>query len=372
MSDYKPQCHRRKRHFKWSLILSRTPRASRLSLSLQMSQKSLCSSSGILLRRIILDICPRVEGVNFTYVPDDDTTLAFLIKLSYKGPLYKYTNMFIPPKKNRGKGSQRKKTVDDSQETVDVSEEFEPEPELVKRKTSSKRRVKKKVTLSADDNIISDDPDTALELGKSISKTEAEEAEAARQVHTTHARIVTESVLKPTKRRKSDKVTSDPPKKLKGTGGSSEGTGTIPGVPDKSTFIFDTSSEGTGTKPGVPDEEKNITKENVILEWGSEQESEYSEEDKLDDEEKDDKEGEADDEDDETGSDEDDIYKFKICVRKDEDEEMFNTKVEDSDKGDEEIIDAAKVDAEKTSEVKDDAKDTIDQFLKLTKLTGST
>ncbi|GJS88907.1 hypothetical protein Tco_0771543 [Tanacetum coccineum] len=43
----------------------------------------------------ILDICPRVEGVNFTDVPDDDTTLAFLIKLGYKGPLYKPTNMFM-------------------------------------------------------------------------------------------------------------------------------------------------------------------------------------------------------------------------------------------------------------------------------------
>ncbi|GJZ45118.1 hypothetical protein Tco_0592714 [Tanacetum coccineum] len=93
----------------------------------------------------------------------------------------KYSTGQIPPKKSRGKGSQRKKTTDDSQETIDVSEEYEPE--RVKRKTSSKRRVKKKVTLSTDDNIISDDPDTALELGKSLSKTEAEEAEAARQVH---------------------------------------------------------------------------------------------------------------------------------------------------------------------------------------------
>ncbi|GJQ99416.1 hypothetical protein Tco_0522401 [Tanacetum coccineum] len=40
--------------------------------------------------RTILDICPRVEGVNFTDVPDDDTTLAFLIKLGYKVPLYKH------------------------------------------------------------------------------------------------------------------------------------------------------------------------------------------------------------------------------------------------------------------------------------------
>ncbi|GKA76908.1 retrovirus-related pol polyprotein from transposon TNT 1-94 [Tanacetum coccineum] len=213
---------------------------------------------------IILDICPRVEGVNFTDVLDDDTTLAFLIKLSYKGPLYKYTNMFvdhmhqpwrtlaaiinkclsgktasneklqaikqfesyqmfikyftgrIPPKKSRGKGSKRKKTANNSQETVVVYEESEPKPEPVKRKTSSKRRGKKKVTLSTDDNIIYDDPDTALELGKSISKTKAEEAEAARQVHATHARIVTKYVLEPTKRIKSGKVMSHPPKKLKG------------------------------------------------------------------------------------------------------------------------------------------------------------
>ncbi|GJR46269.1 hypothetical protein Tco_1314372 [Tanacetum coccineum] len=45
--------------------------------------------------RTILYICPKVEGVNFTDVPDDDTTLAFLIKLGYKGPLYKHTNMFV-------------------------------------------------------------------------------------------------------------------------------------------------------------------------------------------------------------------------------------------------------------------------------------
>ncbi|GKE09583.1 hypothetical protein Tco_1413134 [Tanacetum coccineum] len=45
--------------------------------------------------RIILDICPKVEGVNFTDVLDDDTTLAFLIKLGYKGRMYKHTNMFV-------------------------------------------------------------------------------------------------------------------------------------------------------------------------------------------------------------------------------------------------------------------------------------
>ncbi|GJZ97597.1 hypothetical protein Tco_0670050 [Tanacetum coccineum] len=488
--------------------------------------------------RTILDICPRVEGVNFTDIPDNDTILAFLIKLGYKGPLYKHTNMFVDhmhqpwrtlaaiinkclsgktasndklrkskidilwgmfyrenvdyleliwediayhidhrkdkrsrrknmpfprftkviinyflkehnslsnlkfqhyhtikddgivcrlkfvrigedyqeyglsiletmlieaikqsksyqmfikystgqihPKKSRGKGSQGKKNAVDSQEIVDVSEESEPEPESVKIKTSK--------------------------LGKSIIQTGAKEAEAARQVHATYARVVTGSVLEPTKKIKSGKVTSDLTKKLKGvpsltleeqeaedtmqalkeskktskrqigTEGSNEGTGTIPRVPNESTVVSATSSERTGTKPGVPDKKKEITKENVILEWELEQESEHSEEDKLDDGVKDEKEGDADDEDDETESDEDDIYKYKIRVRKDEDEEMINAKVDDSYKGDEEVTDAAKADAEKTSEVKDDPKKTKlpptssslsvssgfgDQFLKL-------
>ncbi|GJW08148.1 hypothetical protein Tco_1570571 [Tanacetum coccineum] len=393
--------------------------------------------------RTILDICPRVEGVNFTDVPDDDTTLAFLIKLGYKGLLYKHTNMFmdhmhepwrtlvaiinkclsgktasndklwksridilwgmfyrenvdypeliwedlayqidhflkqhnslsnlkfrhyhtikddgivcrlkfarigkdyqeyglsipetmlteaikqsesyqmfikystgqIQPKKSRGKGLQRKKTGDDSQETIDVFEESEPEHESVKRMTYSKRRVKKKVTLSADDNIISDDPNTGLELGKSISQTEAEEAEVARQVHVTHARIVTESVLGP-KRRKSGKVTSNPPKKLKG----------VPSLTPE-------EQEAADIMQALKESKKTSKRQP----------------------------GDADDEDDETESDEDDIYKYKIRVRKDEDEEMINAKVDDYDKGDEEVNDAAKADAEKTSEVKDDAKKT--------------
>ncbi|GJZ12675.1 hypothetical protein Tco_0547905, partial [Tanacetum coccineum] len=54
-----------------------------------------------------------------------------------------------PPKKSRGKGSQRKKTADDSQETVDVSKKSKPEPKSVR-----------------------------LLLGKSINQTEAEEAKA--------------------------------------------------------------------------------------------------------------------------------------------------------------------------------------------------
>ncbi|GKE01334.1 hypothetical protein Tco_1389317 [Tanacetum coccineum] len=45
--------------------------------------------------RTILDICPRVEGVDFMDVPDADTALTFPIDLGYKGPLNKHTNMFM-------------------------------------------------------------------------------------------------------------------------------------------------------------------------------------------------------------------------------------------------------------------------------------
>ncbi|GJY01085.1 hypothetical protein Tco_0359237 [Tanacetum coccineum] len=137
----------------------------------------------------ILEICPRVEGVDFTDVPDDETALTFLIDLGYK--------------KRRGKGLKGKKTAEESQETVDVFKKSKPEPESAKKKTSCKRRVKKKVTLSANDNIIFDDPDAALELANFISQTEAEEAEAARKVHATHARIMTESVPKSAKMKSS-------------------------------------------------------------------------------------------------------------------------------------------------------------------------
>nr|GEZ00950.1 hypothetical protein [Tanacetum cinerariifolium] len=89
----------------------------------------------------------------------------------------KYSSCQICPKKSRGKGLQEKKTADDSQETVAVSEESEPELELAKKKAST----------------------------KSISQTEAEEAEAARKVHATHARIMIEYVPESAKKKSGDR-----------------------------------------------------------------------------------------------------------------------------------------------------------------------
>ncbi|GJS45606.1 hypothetical protein Tco_0595727 [Tanacetum coccineum] len=305
----------------------------------------------------------------------------------------KYSTNQIPPKKSRGKGSKGKKTVDESQETVNVSEESELESEPAKKKTSSKRRVKKKVTLSADDNIIFDDLDAALELAKSISQTEAEEAEAARKVHATHARIVTEVFPESAKKKSSGRssksvVIQDTPStpkskpatsktKLKGapslTPQEQEAANIMQAlkerVPDESTFVSATSSEGTGAKPRVPDEDKDTTKDKVILELGDEQDIEFSDDDN-DDVEKDDKDGDvddegddhvsdtqdADDEDVKTESDEDEIYNYKICVRNEEDVKMKDAEVEESNKGKEKITDVAKEEAKKTSEAKDDTK----------------
>ncbi|GJU53666.1 hypothetical protein Tco_1227380, partial [Tanacetum coccineum] len=319
--------------------------------------------------RKILDICPRKEGEDFTEVQNDKDTLTFLVDLGYSGPLHKYTNMFVDhmhqpwrtlaayinkclsgktasndklrksridipwgmfyrengdypsliwedtayqidhrrEKKSRRenmpypqfikddgvvsrlkfvrmgedvqqyglaipttmlnrlfpiesyqefiwKGSQGKKTADTTEGSVDVSDESEPEP-LIRRKTSS-RRVKKKATISVDDNIVPE-PDIALELGKSISLTEAEEEAEARQwckeedlvVQSSRAFILLLQLNK-----------------------NSAETGKIPGVPDESIFA------------------------------------------------------DAEDDNEETESDSDDIYKYRINVRKNADTKMKDAK----------------------------------------------
>nr|GEU76550.1 hypothetical protein [Tanacetum cinerariifolium] len=268
----------------------------------------------------------------------------------------------IPPKKNKGKGSKGRKTVDDSHETVDVSEEFKPKP--AKKKTSIKKRVIKNVTLSADDNIISDDPDTALELAKSISQTEAE---AASKVHTTHARILTESDPESAKKKSSGRscksvviqdITSTLKLKLASSKtklkGSNEGTGSKPGVPDESIVVSATSSEGTSAKPGVPDDDKDITKEKDDKDGNAEDEGDDHVSDTQD----------ADDEDDETKSDEYEIYKYKIRVHKDEVLEMKDIEGKESDNGEEKVTDAPKEEAKNTLEAKDDAKRSDQQLYK--------
>ncbi|GJV39398.1 hypothetical protein Tco_1417838 [Tanacetum coccineum] len=117
MSDWKPQCHRREETFQVVIDLVKnsscfkafTISADVLEIFMQQFWYSIKKVQGTVsyefllankkcvvnadVFRMILDICLRVEGVNFTDVPDDVTTLAFLIKLGYKGLLYKHTNI---------------------------------------------------------------------------------------------------------------------------------------------------------------------------------------------------------------------------------------------------------------------------------------
>ncbi|GKB58871.1 hypothetical protein Tco_0915057 [Tanacetum coccineum] len=174
----------------------------------------------------------RIREDNQDYgLPIPDVMLNDAIKPSESYQMFiKYSTGQIPPKKRRDKGSQGKKTADVSQETIDVSEESEPEP--AKKKTGSR---------STRDVVIQDTPNTMQALKES---------------------------KKPSRRQPS-------------TGGSSEGTGRIPGVPDDSTVVSITSCEGTGNKLGVPDEEKVISEVNVILEWRLENESEHSDDSQL-------------------------------------------------------------------------------------------
>nr|GEW77209.1 hypothetical protein [Tanacetum cinerariifolium] len=425
--------------------------------------------------RTILDICPRVESVDFTNVPDDDTALTFLIDLGYKGLLNRYTNIFVDhmhqpwitlaaiinkclSRKTASNDKLRKSRIAIlwgmfNRENVDYPEliwedfayqidrrkdkrsrrENMPCPRFTKiiinhflkqhksftnlnhnhyhtikddglvsrlkfvricedyqeyklpipdvmlidaikrsesyqmfikysknqipltksrgeglkgKKTSSKRRVKKKLTLSAKDNIISNDPDAALELAKSISQTKAEEAEAARKVHPTHARIVTESVPESAKMKSLNKKLQSLCKLLRKVRRQAEDNQVleaqikelvVKGVLDESTVMYATSSKGTSAKPRKDDKDGDADDEG---------------DDHVNDTQ------DANDEDDKTKSNEYDIYKYKICVRKDKDVEMKDAKVEESDKGKDKVTNAAKEEAEKTSEAKDDTKKT--------------
>ncbi|GKB00898.1 hypothetical protein Tco_0828942 [Tanacetum coccineum] len=293
--------------------------------------------------RKILDICPRVEGEDFTEVQDDDATLTFLIDIGYKGPLHKYTNMYvdhmhqpwrtltaiinkclsgkteyglaipkmmlndeikqseyyqmyikyskglIPPKKSKGKGSQGKKAADDSHDTVDLSKESEPEPEPLKQ--------------------------------KGIQNLTPKEQEAA----------VTMQAIKNSKK-------------------------TLKSLPSTG------SNEGTNTGSGDLDEPKGISsaRADFNYEWGLEEDNEHSKDDqpKLDDEEKND-DNDADDEKDDINdakieSDEEDIYKYKIHVHKGVDEEMKDVDTVEFGNDEGEMNVAEDADIEKIAEEKID------------------
>ncbi|GJY96219.1 hypothetical protein Tco_0512580 [Tanacetum coccineum] len=202
-------------------------------------------------------------------------------------------------------------------------------------------------------------PEVALELGKSMSLTEAEEEEAARRVHATHECLVTESNEpsdKPTKRltgrrrpygiafRDTSTVSTKKPldrtQKLKGIQ-----------VLDELTGKFTTSSEGVGIVPEVPDDGKGIsaTKVDAEIDWGSEDDSHQSDDEYVDEGEitwlSTDEEEKANKYNDE----EDDDRSIDIAETDDEGTELEND--------DQEMTDAEKIIGEKLKEEKDDGEE---------------
>ncbi|GJY07604.1 hypothetical protein Tco_0374658 [Tanacetum coccineum] len=323
------------------------------------------------LFRNILDIFLRVQGEEYIVPPSEEELLTFLIELGYKGQLNHLASIL--------------KFVRIGE---DVQEYGRAIPDTIGKGFKGKKAAvtpKKKSSIFVDDNIIPK-PDVSLKLGKSTSKTEAKIAEEARRVHDTHERLVIEKLAseeesdesedehanRPIKRRRSSdimqaiKASRKISRSHPHTRGSSEGASITLEVPDESTCIFKTLSESTGITPGVLDEVKGSSEDKVYfaIDWGSENESDNSEEDKVNKEEitwlSTDEEVEKQDDDDDDRSidleETDDEHEYSVYkahddvyVREDEyvhddaDEEMKDAE-DDETRND----DATKADAEKT------------------------
>ncbi|GKC03743.1 hypothetical protein Tco_0995353, partial [Tanacetum coccineum] len=142
-------------------------------------------------------------------------------------------------------------------------------PKKARKGTKAANVPKKKDSFTADDNIITNDPEVALELGKSISKSDADKQEEARRVYETHERLVTGVIIRdiPSISKKQNPESS---MKLKGIEFLSDAAYIILEVPDEPKDKSTDSSEGAGTSPEVPDESKGKTTSNDEDDWGSE------------------------------------------------------------------------------------------------------
>ncbi|GKC54124.1 hypothetical protein Tco_1076869 [Tanacetum coccineum] len=258
-----------------------------------------------------------------------------------------YSTGLIPPKKTRGQGSKGKQ-----QEVT----------------------TKKKTMITIDGNIISDDPDAAFELGKPISKTDAEIVDETRRVHETHARLVTEKAAseeacdksggefdhKVTGRRRtrgvtirdtprvSKKKSTDHSRKLKGikmmTVEEQLAADTMQSLKaSKKSSRSQSHTGGSSEGTGVLDEVKGASEAKVdrVINWGSEDENDEQQDDQDDD---DDRSIDIEKTDDEEETDDGRVHGVEY-VHDDVDEEMKDVGVAETGKDKEDISYAAKADA---------------------------
>ncbi|GJU06340.1 hypothetical protein Tco_1122770 [Tanacetum coccineum] len=262
----------------------------------------------------------------------------------------KYSTVLIPPKKSRGKGSEGKKSVVTLKPiSVKVSDESDPEP--AKRQTESDLEPARS-TRKRSSGI------TFKDISSASKKKSPDKSQKRKGIQTL---IVEEQLATDTMQAlKASKRSSKNKPHIRG---SSEEPGVTPGVLDESTVILTTSSEGTGTKPRVPDELKGSSevKGDFAIDWGSKEESEYSEEENVDEEiewlttheeeeKKDDDENDRSINMEKTNDDEetdDEFVHGDEYVHDDVDEEMKDDEDAETGKDDEEIIDAEKIEVTK-------------------------
>ncbi|GJR18583.1 hypothetical protein Tco_0967110 [Tanacetum coccineum] len=304
---------------------SRTLPASRHSQSLPKSIKSLCSSSGI-------------QTEDFTEVPDDESTLTFLVDLGYKGPLYKHPSMFLDhihqpwrtlaaiinkclSGKSASNISLRKSRID----IILGNDCDESDPEPARRRSSC---IAFRDTSSMSEKM-SFDPSQKLKGIQTLTHEEKLVAD-------------TMQALKASKK----SIRSQPH-----AGGSSKGTGTKLGVLDESTvtptitphvFKLHLTIYVDALSCDILVYDASLKVEDSSAHGISKHKVDTNEKEEKNDDD-DDKSIDLEKKDDEETDDE-----F--------DEEMTNAEDADTRNGDEEITDTAKADVEKTEEVKDDIK----------------
>ncbi|GJU40831.1 hypothetical protein Tco_1193788 [Tanacetum coccineum] len=155
----------------------------------------------------------QLPNQEFIEPPSHDEIVTFIKSLGYKGPLESIPDLVVD---HMGEDNE---VYGISIPDVMINQDIEnykayktylaySTGAATPKKARKWKQPKTTSSLSVDDNIIFEDRDAAFELAKSISRTEAEEQEAARLMHETHERLVTK---KPTKRRQTSVVFRDTP-----------------------------------------------------------------------------------------------------------------------------------------------------------------
>ncbi|GJT45081.1 hypothetical protein Tco_0953796 [Tanacetum coccineum] len=160
-------------------------------------------------------------------------------------------------------------------------------PKKPRKGTKAANVPKKKDSFTANDNIITDDLDVALELGKSIiirdtpSVSKKQNLESSMKLKgielisdAVQLEIHTQKAVKASKRESRRKFQSR---------GSNKRAGIVPKVPDEPNDKPADSSEGAGTSPKVPDESKGKTSSNDEDDWDKDEAMNDDDKDKEDD-----------------------------------------------------------------------------------------